>query len=82
MARAKHDSFDSEELPHFTVHYYYEYDAGVHTFRNGDPGYPPSEDFGIDKVTYNGQEVNPTKEDYAILERELEKHISQNEDLH
>lgn len=34
----------------FEVVYDYLYDPGVHTYPNGDPGYPPSEELDIVKV--------------------------------
>lgn len=33
------------------VEYTYSCDPGVHTYRNGDPGYPPSEEIDLVKTT-------------------------------
>ena len=41
--------FNKEPL--IVVEFSYDYDDGVHTYSNGDPGYPPSEDLEILSVT-------------------------------
>ena len=38
---------------------HYMYDPGVHTFRNGDPGYPPTEEVELE---YNKDQVIKTPE--------------------
>jgi hypothetical protein len=44
------------------VHYDFDYDAGVHTYPNGDPGYPPSSDLEITEVYKDGVDYMPVLE--------------------
>jgi len=37
-----------------SVDYEYSYNPGVHTYPNGDPGYPPNEEIQIIKVITDG----------------------------
>lgn len=45
------------EVPiHFRIEYEYLHDPGVRTFRNGDPGYPPSTECNAYKVFVVGKD--------------------------
>jgi hypothetical protein len=44
------------------VCYDYDYDAGIHTYPNGDPGYPPSSELEITEVFRKGVDYIPVLE--------------------
>jgi hypothetical protein len=49
------------------IEYNYSYDAGVHTYSNGDPGYPPSEDFEIIGIYKDGVDYTPVLDRFAYM---------------
>lgn len=76
----KRGSYKSEAFPEFIVHFCYTHDPGVHTFRNGDPGYPPSTDWEItDVMLVDGTIAAPTEHEDRILDKELDDYIEKNE---
>lgn len=60
------------------VKYWYEYDAGVWTYSNGDPGYPPDESLEIVSIidTATGKDIYDEleKTDISILEETILDH--------
>lgn len=52
------------------VEFNYSYDPGVHTYSNGDPGYPPSEELDIISAYIGGVEINNLL-DYTEFEEDL-----------
>jgi hypothetical protein len=56
------------------IEYDYSYDPGVHTFSNGDPGYPPSEELVIESITRDGKEVELSFEEIDKIEIKCIKH--------
>ncbi len=60
---------------HVEVSYdYWPPDKGVHTYPNGDPGYPPSPaEIEITKVEYNGQDVTDLfdDDDFCKMEEKI-----------
>lgn len=52
------------------VEFNYSYDPGVHTYSNGDPGYPPSEELDIISAHIGGVEINNLL-DYTEFEEDL-----------
>jgi hypothetical protein len=55
-----------------SVDYEYSYDPGVHTYPNGDPGYPPNEEIEIVSITTEG-DIQPLLNNYSKTQEIIDK---------
>lgn len=59
----------------FEVVYEYFYDPGVHTYPNGDPGYPPVEELDIVKIIIGTTDITSVVYNTPSLFRVVEDTI-------
>ena len=60
---------------HFEVVGTFSYDKGLHTFPNGDPGYPESHELNIDFIFYENEDVTALLEAFNVSWTKFEEAV-------
>lgn len=59
----------------YKIEFKYSYDPGVHTYSNGDPGYPPNEESEIERITTTNEEGAEIEVEFDSLDKETQDGI-------
>ena len=63
----------------FEITYSYDYDPGIRTYSNGDPGYPPVIDLDIISVLYKNVDIIEVVKSTTSLLSKIEDAVLQKE---
>jgi hypothetical protein len=71
--------FESTKLPGAIISGTVYHDPGVHTYSNGDPGYPSDTNFEIESIKFNYVElINTMHEDlFSVFQKEVDKFMDE-----